>query len=306
MTSPKSEGSTGTLKDDTTMDEEISYTPTSPNLHSSRPRYPRFVASSPPEVVYSPSSLSGSHWSSPRHEVAVRPYTATPFSASSPSYSPTGYHTSSPRCAAISPSFSPTSPSFANSSPHYAPTPGFAASNPKQKTLPPDTVLSAIRCAPINTSSKDAFRKDARMFSLTEDRPETWPNITKQQENNVRNSIKAISWKENAAAKLLLVIVWAIVFKSSGDDHSDFWITVEEAAYKELFELPASPATYLVWIQNVKLPNKGNLKDWVNKDGEAFFVVSKTGGAGGIGDIEGLGLISTVDGYLPILTFTLI
>jgi hypothetical protein len=143
------------------------------------------------------------------------------------------------------------------------------------------------------------------MFSLTEDRPETWPNITKQEANNIKNSIKAISWKENAAAKLLLVIVWAIVFKSSSDDHSDFWVTVEEAACKELFELLASPASYLVWIQNVKLENKGNLKDWVNKDGEAFFVVSKTGGAGGVGGVERLDLISAVDGYLPILTFTL-
>jgi hypothetical protein len=292
MTSPKSEGSTGTLKEDTTMEEETSYTPTSP-FRNTQPRYPSFVASSP-GFVYNPTSPNFGLTSPTR------------FSPTGPSYSPSFYHTSSPRYAATSPSFSPMSPSFADSSPHHAPIPTFAASSPKQNTLPPDTVLSAIRCVPVDTSSKDGFRKDARMFSLSEDRPETWPTITKQQENSIKNSIKAISWKENAAAKLLIVIVWAIVFKSSGDDHSDFWVTVEEAAYKELFELLASPASYLVWIQNVKLENKGNLMDWVNKDGEAFFVVSKTGGAAGIGDVEGLGLISTVDGYLPILTFTLI
>jgi hypothetical protein len=205
-----------------------------------------------------------------------------------------------------SPNLSPLSPSFVDSGPHYSPTPSFTASSPKQNTLPLDTVLSAIRCVPLDTSPKDNFRKDARIFSLTDDRPETWPTITNQQENNLKNSIKAISWKENAAAKLLLGIVWALVFKSSGDDYSDFWVTVEEVACKELFELPASSASYLVWIQNVKLENKGNFEDWVNKDGEAFFVVSKNGGASGVGDVEGLGLVSTVDGYLPILTFTLI
>jgi hypothetical protein len=306
MAPTNSEAGTKTLKEDTITEEEISYTPTSPTLHT-RPRYPSFVASSP-GFVYSPTS-------------------PTRFSPTSPSYAAASpsFASSSPRHAAISPNFSPASynarspsfgdsrPSFSGFSPIFGPTPGFASSSPgfvatspKKNTLPLDTVLSAIRCVPVDTSSKDGFRKDARMFSLTEDRPETWPNITKQEEKNIKNSIKAISWKENAAAKLLLVIVWAIVFKSSGDDHSDFWVTVEEAACKELFELPASPASYLVWIQNVKLENKGNLKDWVYKDGEAFFVVSKTGGAGGVGGVERLDLISTVDDYLPILTFTLI
>ena len=242
------------------MEEEISYTPTS-YFRNTQPRYPSFVASSP-GFIYSPTSPN------------LSPASPTRFS-------PIIVANSSPGYAAISPSFSPMSPSFADSSPHHAPNPSFTASSPTQNTLPPDTVLSAIRCVPVDTTSKDGFRKDARMFSLTEDRPETWPNITKQEENNIKNSIQAISWKENAAAKLL-VIVWAIVFKSSCDNDSDFWVIVEEAACKELFELSASPASYLVWIQNVKLENKGNLKDWVNKDGEAFFVGLRLVGLAGL------------------------
>jgi hypothetical protein len=295
----KSEASTSTLKEDTTMEEEISYTPTSP-FRNTQPRYPSFVASGP-RFNYSPTSPN---WG-PTSPTRFSP-TSPSHAATDPSFSPTSYNASSSSFADSHPSYTGFSPIFGLTPGFASSSPDFAATSPKQNALPPDTVLSAIRCVPIDTFSKDNFRKDARMFSLTEDRPETWPNITKQQENNIKNSIEAISWKENAAAKLLLVIVWAVVFKSSGDKYADFWVTVEEAAYKKLFELPAPPASYLVWIQNVKLENKGNLIDWVNKDGEAFFVVSKTADAGGIGDIEGLGLISTVDGYLPILTFTLI
>ena len=136
MTPTTSEASTSTLKKDTTMEEEISYTPTSPTLHT-RPRYPGFVASSP-GLVYSPTSPTHISPTSPR------------YAATSPIFSPTSYNASSP-------SFADSRPSYTGFSPVFGPTPGFIATSPKKNTPLPDTVLSAIRCVPVETSSKDGF-----------------------------------------------------------------------------------------------------------------------------------------------------
>jgi hypothetical protein len=100
---------------------------------------------------------------------------------------------------------------------------GSSASN----TLPPNTVLSVLRWD-FYTSRKGNFANMTFISTLEDDRPGTWANITApdnlriSQEINFKNSVTHISYEENAAAKLLLVIVWAIVSKKPGDDLGKF------------------------------------------------------------------------------------
>jgi hypothetical protein len=132
-----------------------------------------------------------------------------------------------------------------------------------------------------------------------------WGEDAKNPRNDhLLQSIEALSFEDNCAAKLLLVIFWATILdpKQTEDEHYvGFWELAGNYAHSALFDFLGAPEQYLGWAQNVKQRSKGSLDGVVSGDGQKFFLVTRCNAFVWISDTEGLELAKHVIGELPTL-----
>lgn len=184
---------------------------------------------------------------------------------------------------------------------------------PARKYDRPDTALAIFRYEFIILPNQPIHNE----FTLKHHRSH-WMHLLRGNKGDVgwtqrlRNSIDAIGQADNGAAKLLLVIFWAVVLQKQEEasvsvfESLFFWSFAYSWAVEALLNFYGAPEQYLGWIQNVKQRNKGCLKGIVSEQGQKFFTVNKNVRFTWLSDDDGFELDKHVFGELPTLKLELI
>jgi hypothetical protein len=163
----------------------------------------------------------------------------------------------------------------------------------------PETALSVLKFEFASTRIPEVH--EATHFNL-DHLPTQWPNICLGKCNP--ESVKLLSKQENAAARLLMVLMWCNILQHTAAGY--FFKYTGKVAADILFRFSNAPELYLCWVSNMKRPSKTLLSHIKFVNNGAFFTVNKLGMVGWISYREGIARSQDVIGELPTFKFQLV